>query len=362
MTYTIGLTITCFLFLLLSLKKEKRKADFILITWLGVLALHLFLSYIPYTAIAYQYPHTLGLALSLPLLHGLFLYAYASELTGSSILEGRTLFFHLLPFLLLTLLAIPFYSLPASKKIDVFSHEGQGFEWYTMIQLPFICISGLAYSIASLLKIKKYRKNLFNYFSNTEKKKLEWIEYSAIGLAAIWLIAAFYNDPIIFAAVTLFILFIGVFGINQATIFYSHSAIVPVLINDNYPATLPEPEKYARTGLEKEEAENLMARLETLMQAKKPFVNSELTLKELADMLHCSANHLSQVINSRYGKTFYHYINSYRIKEFLEKTSLPENKKYTFLSLAYDCGFNSKTTFNKYFKLETGKTPSEYFE
>ncbi len=269
---------------------------------------------------------------------------------------------HLLPFIFLIVSAIPFYTLSASQKIEIFQRQGQGYEWYTITRLTIISISGLVYSVATLLKIKRYRERLLNYFSNTERKNLKWVAYSAIGLAVIWIVAVFFDDPIIFTAVTIFVLFIGVFGINQATVFYSGITIEPDVIREKTTKYLPEQEKYARTGLENEEAEKLMTRLETLMQTENPFTNSELTLKDLAGMLNCSPNHLSQVINSKYGKTFYHYINSYRIKEFLEKTSLPESKKFTFLALAYDCGFNSKTTFNKYFKLETGKTPSEYFE
>ena len=362
MIYIIGLTITCFLILLLFLKKEKQTADYLLIGWLVILVVHLFLSYIEYTEIAYKYPHTLGLIFPLPLLHGLFLYLYASELTFSSILKSKTIFLHLLPFLFLIVAAIPFYGLSASQKIEIFQQQGQGYEWYTITQLILISISGLAYSVATLLKIKKYRERLLNYFSNTEKKKLECVEYAAIGLSVIWIVAVFFAPPIIFTAVTIFVLFIGIFGINQATVFYSDTTIEPVVVSEKTTEKLPEQEKYARTGLENEEAEKLMIRLEALMQTEKPFTESELTLKDLAGMLDCSPNHLSQVINSMYGKTFYHYINSYRVKEFLEKTALPENKKFTFLALAYDCGFNSKTTFNKYFKLETGKTPSEYFE
>ena len=65
--------------------------------------------------------------------------------------------------------------------------------------------------------------------------------------------------------------------------------------------------------------------------------------------------------NEMEGKNFYNFINSLRIKEFIKIASLPENKKYTMISLAYDCGFSTKSTFNKHFKLQTGKTPTQFF-
>jgi len=97
------------------------------------------------------------------------------------------------------------------------------------------------------------------------------------------------------------------------------------------------------------------------MEEKSFFKNEELTLVELSKILDAHPNHLSQVINEMEGKNFYNYINALRIEEFIKIASLPENKKYTMISLAYDCGFSTKSTFNKHFKLQTGKTPTGFF-
>jgi AraC-like DNA-binding protein len=71
-------------------------------------------------------------------------------------------------------------------------------------------------------------------------------------------------------------------------------------------------------------------------------------------------NTLSQVINSREGKNFYDYINLLRIADFKEQIQQPESQKYSLLGLATQCGFNSKTTFNRNFKKATGLSPTEY--
>ena len=119
--------------------------------------------------------------------------------------------------------------------------------------------------------------------------------------------------------------------------------------------------KYAKSGLTDAQASALMARLDATMKTQAPFRNPNLTLDDLADLIGVSSNHLSQVINASTGNTFYQYINTYRINEFLKLAALPENRKFTFLGLAGQCGYTSKTTFNKYFRLQTGKSPSEYF-
>lgn len=364
MFFIAGFSIACFLLLLFLFKKKKEVPDYLLASWLAVIALHLALHYLRYSALDLQYPWLLGVLLPLPILHVVFLYFYTISLTENWVPRAKTIGLHLIPFFVLILLAIPFYQLSNAEKIAVFKAGGKGFEWYSIVQLSLILLTGVFYSTAILLKIRNHRKTIQDYLSNTDKKMLHWLESLAIGLGVIWLLALFFDDNIIFGGVTIFVLFIGFFGINQISIFSSQSMVLKTKMN-----MIPDPEeeqeskkeKYAKSGLDQSQVSVIMNQLEQFMANEKPFKETELTLNELAKRMNLNPNQLSQVINSETGKTFYHYINTYRINEFLYLLSLPENKKFTFLSLAYDCGFNSKTTFNKYFKIQTGKTPSEYF-
>ena len=122
--------------------------------------------------------------------------------------------------------------------------------------------------------------------------------------------------------------------------------------------------------LKRSNANALRCKLTTIIQPgdRYVFVNrrgmkiAEYTRMELAKQLDVHPNYLSQVINEKEQKNFYNYINALRIKEFIRLAERPESKNYTLLSLAYDCGFNSKSTFNKHFKLNTQKTPTQYFK
>lgn len=369
MIFIIGIIIASFLFCLLLFKKKKEPADLLMIIWIGVINIHLLLFYALKTGLSYSYPHTLGLILPIPLLHQVLLYFYTIELTRKETLTFKKIFFHLIPFFLLVALAIPFFNLSKEEKINIFQNKGKGFEWYMIIQVLVILISGFAYTIASLSEIRKHQKRLQQILSNTDKMMLKWLEYLTIGLGMIWLLTIFFDDDVILNAVVAFVLFIGFFGINQVPVFNSQwitdNKLEKSSEYDNIPVSeisemLPSPSRYAKSGLKEDDISRIMKQLEGMMKKDKPFTESELTLNDLAKKLDIYPNQLSQAINSKTGKSFYHYINSWRIEEFLALASLPENKKFTFLSLAYECGFNSKTTFNKYFKLHTGKTPSEY--
>ena len=87
-----------------------------------------------------------------------------------------------------------------------------------------------------------------------------------------------------------------------------------------------------------------------------------MTLSDLAKLLGVHPNNLSQVINSQTNKSFYDLINERRIQEFISRVQLLENKQFTLVALAFDCGFNSKASFNRNFKNFTAKTPSEYLK
>jgi len=361
MIFLVGLIIACFLFMLLLLKENKEAAHYILMAWIGVMMVHIALIYSHFAGIDFQYPQLLGLTLPLPLLHGVLLYAYTLELTEQKPVPVSWFLLHLLPFFTLCFLEIPFFQLSNAQKIAVFQQKGQGFEWFMMIQFVAIIISGFAYSIASIVRIQQNRRTMQEMHSNTDHRMLGWLEFLAIGLGLIWCLAIFFEDEIIFSAVTFFVLMIGFWGIHQAPVFNTpliHVVEVPIALPTDAPKVEP---RYAKSGLQIEDAKDILAQLEQLMCSEKPYENPDLTLPELAQRLHIPPNQLSQAINSGAQTSFYQYINTWRIEAFLTRAAVPEHQHFTYLAIAFDCGFNSKTTFNKYFKLKTGKTPSEYF-
>jgi len=119
---------------------------------------------------------------------------------------------------------------------------------------------------------------------------------------------------------------------------------------------------YGKSGLQTNEAKKILKKLEICMQKDKPYRENKLSLRELSAHIGVSGNHLSQVLNEQIEKNFYDYVNGYRLEEFKALVKDPKNQQFTLLSLAYQCGFNSKTTFNTFFKKATGQTPSEYFK
>lgn len=137
----------------------------------------------------------------------------------------------------------------------------------------------------------------------------------------------------------------------------------PEIFTFAQPATSDnKPEKYSSSLLEAEDVQQLKQKLEILMQAQKPYLDANITNPKLAQMLQTNPTALSRTINECYQLNFFHFINQYRVKEFIRLAIQPQYQQYTYLALAHEVGFNSKSTFNNAFKKVTQMTPREYFK
>ena len=98
------------------------------------------------------------------------------------------------------------------------------------------------------------------------------------------------------------------------------------------------------------------------MDEKEVFLDSKLSLSDLAEGCEVSPNQLSQYINGYLGKSYYDYVNRCRLDHFLNISGKREFENLSILGLAYESGFNSKTTFNTFFKRELKMTPREFLK
>ena len=372
MLYLTGIIIAFFLFLLLFGKKGKSEADNILALWLLGTGFHLLLYYFNFTGDRKELPLFLGIEIPLPLLQGPFLYLYTSTLTNQ---KDKRALWNFAPVAIVYLLLIPFYNLTSAQKISVYNNDGLGYEKLMGMVYILIIVSGIIYPILSYLKILRHKKNIRNRFTYTETINLAWLRYLIAGTGIIWLVVIIGTDKHVFSAAVAYILFIGYFGIKQVGIFtnsqpfYEASTEIQTENVDVIPPaieTTEEPQaariKYEKSRLSDEDSQAIHKRLTQLMAQEKLFKNPELTLAELSERLDVHPNVLSQVINSIEQKNLYDYVNEQRVEEFKYLVTLPENQKFTLLSLAYECGYNSKTAFNRNFKKVTGVSPTAYIK
>lgn len=370
MLYIIGIFIAFFLALIILTKKGRSLPDTFLGIWMLVIGIHLFVYYSFVSGLIFQYPALIGFNIPYPFLHGPLLYLYTEALTNPEKFETKKWLLHFILPICLLISHLPILFLPENERVLVYKQDGKGFETLMLIGSILLSISGIIYTIITHILLYKHKKRILHHFSNQEKINLNWLRFLFYGMGIIWAVIIFGgSDEWIFSIATVFVVFIGYFGIKQVGIFTNQNqniaeneTIHELILESVAEKSILEKKKYAKSGLNVDSAKDLHQRLLELMQAEKLFIAPELTLTDLATRLEIHPNYLSQVINEIEGVNFYDYINSLRIEEFKRLVSLPENQKYTLLALAYDCGFNSKSAFNRFFKKSTDLSPSEYLK
>jgi len=100
--------------------------------------------------------------------------------------------------------------------------------------------------------------------------------------------------------------------------------------------------------------------LKKAMDANSYYRDAELSLGSLAEKLNLHTHELSRLINTVLKKSFNDFINEYRVRDVISKMQDPAYDHITLLGIAFESGFNSKTTFNRTFRQLTGKSPAEY--
>ncbi len=127
-------------------------------------------------------------------------------------------------------------------------------------------------------------------------------------------------------------------------------------------STQGDDEKSTSTILDDNQLETLKEELLTYFKEEEPFLNPQLSLKFVADVLELNTNKMSYLINQAFNANFNDFVNSYRLKHFKTIALDPKNSHLTILGLAYDSGFNSKSVFNTYFKKIEGLTPRAWLK
>ena len=359
--------ITSFVSFLLLTKKEKTISDLILFVWLMSAVISLIAFYLIQTR-DFSYPNFIALSIAMPILQcpSLFLYVkYQTEFQKFKCID----LLHYLPVIIISFLYFEFYLLDPKEKVTVLTDGAVGFELANTLKLTTIYLSGLIYIPLALLKLYKYKKSLKESYSNIEKINLNWLVYLILGISIIWFVVyLIQDDRVIFGLASVYLIWLAYFGTKQVNIFNNNHYLNEIKSNSNvvdevlnFIETKPSEKSITEKKINPEL--NVVAeKINVAINIDKLFLNPELTLNDLAEQINETSTLVSNAINQVNGKNFYDLINEKRITEFLSQVNLPENKNYTLLSIAYDCGFNSKSSFNRNFKKITGKTPKEYLE
>jgi AraC-like DNA-binding protein len=248
------------------------------------------------------------------------------------------------------LLSLRYYNLYKKLMVQVVSYADTVlFKWVRNFLYAFLImlIIRLLFSVAS-------------YFPVFQKLRYmgDWWQYFSFAIIFYYIAITGYSNAI--AAKVSFKLHL----LNTRPSLLLHNAVEPA-VNNNF---IEEAEfiEIEDMQLQKKEDTDLLTewkpKILQLLKNEKAYEDPELSLTQMAKQLKTNASVISKVINQGFQVNFNDFINNYRIEAVQQKLKAGEQKTQTLLGIAFDCGFNSKATFNRAYKKVTGLSPKEWLE
>lgn len=340
-------------------KKEGNRTSNILLSILLALFSLTLVDYVAYwTGYQMVYPHLIRMSNSFTFLFGPVLYLYVISILKPEQLSKKKQLIHFIPFLGLLIVDSPFYILSAETKIQLIEAARASGEVSSramiIASLKILHLSCYSILILMMVKYEGFRERIkAQEITKYSKQWLTIISYCFIGFTLSY--TSYYvlintidfkieYDYMISFAMTGFIFTVGYLG----------------YINPDLIADQEVKPKYDNSNLTDEEAEEYLQKLLQVMESHKLYKDGDIRLNDLAERLDIASHHLSQVINDKLGQNFFEFINSYRVREARDLLKDPGNRNLTILHVAFESGFNNKTSFNRAFKEKIGTTPSKF--
>jgi AraC-like DNA-binding protein len=239
-------------------------------------------------------------------------------------------------------------------------------------------IQRLVYYWLAMRVLIRYQKSIRQLFSDVSRINLGWVRWLVNGYLVFVIVTIVAYSLIlkyperfslwvlmIGSVVSIYIYLAAWKGISQSTLWQLKPEIKKEVIEKE----MQEAEKMVTKKAEvkpikvvsiDKRFEDIAPKIISLMEKEKLYQETELTLLDLANKLQLPSYQVSLAINEGLNKSFYDMINGYRVEEAKRLLADPKNLNYTILSVGFEAGFNSKTTFNTVFKKFTGLTPTDF--
>lgn len=346
----------------LLLSKQKRIASYLLSVFfigVGVSALCKLLLWNDYIVLSSP---GAKMALSLGLVAALVgksvcLYLYVMAITRAKFCLQPKHAFHLLNLILML-------GLVAVGKLDsdrlrfspehytVLSGQLTDYLWHYIKILP------VAYSFAAVWTIRQYKQQLKAYYSTLSFQGPYWLMLLTLGFAMNWLwsltvhVMGQYVESGLadrFGILDNYITFLLVNALFVYSLYYAHQLI----------ETTDKPKEKDAATVAQPSPETI-EKIRRVMEEKQLYLKHNLTIEEFARHLDIHYREVSNIINSYFHTNFFEFVNLYRVNKAKKMLLDPHYANTTILDISLESGFNSKSSFHRFFKRYAGMSAADF--
>jgi len=344
-----------FLGILLFFKSRKEAG----LAWLGFLMLPLSLWLLVYlfylTELMLTLPHLLGVFTPALYLIGPAFYFFIRQSSNPSQAYKPLDYLHFLPAILVLVEWWPVYQWTEAVKLSKIE------EIYTPHNpsiMQMLWASRLIFYILAYVGYAYFRLRQQSKQPSPDQARISWLKKFCIAFGG--LILAKLMFQCLFLAFTwpgthlelISVLLIAGFIHLLGYIVLGKDKILPELIR---PAANG---KYSTSPLKESQIAKHQTDIVNYLTREQPWLAPSFSIRDLALALDIPHHHVSQVLSEGMNMSFYDLICHYRLEEVKRKLLSEDAQKFSILGIAKDCGFGSKSSFNRCFKKVTGTTPS----
>ena len=360
--------------------QEERQSDFWMAAVIAALCISNLGSMLGFMGIyilgqqLWFFPHSTGLVI------GPIFYYYLKTQINTDFKFSKQDFKHFMPYIVYFIYQLSIFSM--GKNVEDW--------WVRTVHSPLFIgdllnfaeiISLCIYTVLAVQLYLQYLDWLPKERSDTEGVRFDWYKnflWAIIGgvvvalitfILGFWIELSYWDDWIQRAVVAVIIYYISFAGYGQMQprhLVFNEKAVEKAVIaeNSSFPVIEKKPSEFLKTEnkIDNIELEKWQTKIEHIMVNEKLYLNPELTLSELSEKLQSHNSLISNVINTQFQKNFNDFVNEFRVNVFKDKIKDPKLQHLTLLAIAFDCGFNSKSTFNRAVKKVTGEMPSDFLK
>lgn len=294
-------------------------------------------------------------------LQGPLLYWYVSSVLYKDFKFTVLQLVHLVPAtVVLILLYWNYYSLPRVEQLGLMTNLEFVFGKLMGKLVTYRYLSVISYGIWCFYTLYQYRTQVRQQYAGYGASERKWLRWVIIGIVTISTWNLFVHQIGIKISPDASNI-MGLLGNYFTFIFVNSLVFLSIRYAPSFEGLSPKLKTDVDLHSKKKtfNSENI-ERIEMYMRQKKPYLNNDIHIEELAKKISLPVRTLSNIINQHFNKNFFEFINTYRIDEAKRLLTAPESSNKTVLEIIHETGFGSKSSFNTVFKQYVNMTPSEF--